>query len=63
MAIMKATYDSGKNEVLYVKIGGRLQELSLDTPFGPSGPNVVSMPQIPKKLYILRFHIFIESNL
>ena len=38
MAIMKATYDSGKNEVLYVKIRGRLQELSLDTPFVPKWP-------------------------
>ena len=38
MAIMKATYDSGKNEVLYVKIGVRLQELSLDTSFGPKWP-------------------------
>ena len=32
---MKATYDSGQNEVLYVKIGGPVQELWFDTSFGP----------------------------
>ena len=35
MILLKETYDSGYNEVLYVKIDGRVHELWFGLSFGP----------------------------
>ena len=58
---MDSSYDSGENEVLFVKIGVRVQDLWLDLMrlLGPSGPNVVSRHQTPRSRIFLRFHNFI----
>ena len=38
MILLDIYYDSGENEVLLVKIGAKVQELRLDTSFGPKFP-------------------------
>ena len=47
---------SGKNEILFVKIGIRVQDLRLVCLLVPIGPNVVSRPQAPRSINFLRFH-------
>ena len=39
MIILDSYYDSGENEVLFVKIGARVLDLWLDTSSGPKLPN------------------------
>ena len=58
MILLKANYDSGLNEVLYVKIDGRVQELWLDTSFGPKGPKCSFLAPDPKVNFFLRHHDF-----
>ena len=59
---MKATFDSGWNEVLYVKIDDRVQEYGCRYIFWAQCGNVVSRPQTPNWHNFLRFQNFIESN-
>ena len=64
---MNSSYDSGEDEVLFVKLEGLKEQVK----FGPSGPNVVlrsltprwlnfPKPQTPKLWNFLRFDNFIE---
>ena len=43
-----------------MKIGGRVQELCLDTYFGLKWPKVVSRPQTRKSRNVFRYHGFSE---
>ena len=55
---MQSSYDSGVNEVLFVKIGARVLDLWLDTFPGPKWPKCSLLTQIPKPRPSLRYHNF-----
>ena len=52
------SYDSGVNEVLFVKIGAWVLDLWLDTFSGPKWPKCSLLTQIPKPRPFLRYHNF-----
>ena len=57
-SLLDSSYDSWKNEVLFVNIGARVLELWLDTSPGPKSTKLVPRPQAPKSINFLRFYNF-----
>ena len=56
IVLFDSTYDSGENEVLFMKIGTRVLDLWLDISSGPRCLNAVSRPQTLRSWNFLRFH-------
>ena len=60
MILLDSYYDSGENEVLFMKIGVRVPDLRLDILLGPSCPKLVFRPQTPN-FTALEFKNFLTS--
>ena len=60
MILFDSSYDSVKNEVLFVKIGARILGLWLDMSFGIKWPKcLVSRPQTPRSKFFFKDFIIL----
>ena len=57
--LLESSYDSGENELLFMKTGAKVQDLWLDMFSGCKWPNVISRCQTLKSRTYLRYHNFV----